>query len=555
LQQISGMRIFRLFLLIVGFYSLIFFSTIKQSTAQDTLKVMYYNVLNYPGSIPQRVSYFRTTNQYIRADVILISELINDAGAETLLQDGLNVYGAANYQKAVFTDGYDTDNMLFYNSNKLALYSQDTINTALRQINEYILYYKSWDLGSTGDTIFLYFYSAHLKASTGSTNENKRFAEITEFKNHLDSKPNAKNIFFGGDLNLYKDYEPAYDAIINYGTHHLNDPLPAGYWHDHEEFSSIHTQSTRTSQFGGGASGGIDDRFDFIFFSDDVINGINKVSYIPNSCIAVGNDGNHFNKALIDSPVNTSIPDSVTNAIYYMSDHMPVLCKVLIESSTVPLVRELAIKTYLEGAFNGNDMSTGISNLIPHSQSYNTAPWYYYGTEKAINIPDNAVDWVLVELHDIPNAESAGTSTIFMRRAAFLLNDGSVVDVDGSSVLSFNHSITQSLFVTVRHRNHLDVLSAYPAIETEGIYIYDFTTSVSQAYMSGEKLVNEKAVLFAGDANGDGDIDSADNSIWENQAGIQGYKTGDFDLNGQINNSDKNELFIINIGEKSYVPE
>jgi hypothetical protein len=105
------------------------------------------------------------------------------------------VFGETKYNKAVFTDGYDTDNMLFYNSDKLVLYSQDTINTALRQINEYVLYYKSWDIETTEDTIFFYFYSAHLKASSGSTNENKRLAEILEFKNHLNSLPNAENIF------------------------------------------------------------------------------------------------------------------------------------------------------------------------------------------------------------------------------------------------------------------------------------------------------------------------------------------------------------------------
>ena len=49
-----------------------------------------------------------------------------------------------------------------------------------------------------------------------------------------------------------------------------------------------------------GASGGLDDRFDFILYSDDVLNGTNGVNYIPNSCKSIGNDGNHFNIAIID---------------------------------------------------------------------------------------------------------------------------------------------------------------------------------------------------------------------------------------------------------------
>jgi hypothetical protein len=551
------MKILRSFLLVIGFFVLIFFSTTGQGIAQDSLKIMYYNVLNYPGSTPGRVSYFRTTNQYVGADIILITELISDAGAETLLQDGLNVFGETKYNKAVFTDGYDTDNMLFYNSDKLVLYSQDTINTALRQINEYVLYYKSWDIETTEDTIFFYFYSAHLKASSGSTNENKRLAEILEFKNHLNSLPNAENIFFGGDLNLYKSYEPAYSEIINPGSYTLNDPLPAGYWHNNESFSSLHTQSTRTSQFGGGASGGLDDRFDFIFFSDDVVTGTNKVSYIPGSCIAFGNDGSHFNKALIDTPVNPSVPDSVTEALYYMSDHLPVLCDIAVESSTVPLSRELAVKVCLEGAFNGSDMNTDIIQLIPLDQPFNTAPWNYEGAEKVTSIPDNVVDWILIDLRDAPDADSASSLTTFEKKAAFLLNDGRIVDVDGSSDPLFTHSFIHSLYVVLWHRNHLGIMSATSLSDISGVYSFDFTTSNLQAYGNNaqKNLGNGIFGMIAGDANSDGTVDVTDKTLWQTFAGKPGFYSADFNLDGQVNNSDKNDCWIQNEDEESQVPD
>ena len=48
----------------------------------------------------------------------------------------------------------------------------------------------------------------------------------------------------------------------------LFDPIDRiGNWHNNSSFSDVHTQSPRTAQFGGGASGGMDDRFDFILFS------------------------------------------------------------------------------------------------------------------------------------------------------------------------------------------------------------------------------------------------------------------------------------------------
>ena len=137
------MQFFRSSFLIIGLFCIICLSPFKSTYAQDTLEVMYYNILNYPGSTPERVDYFKTINQYVRADIILVNEILSESGADILLQDGLNVYGSNHYNKAIFTDGYDTDNMLFYNSEKLVLYSQDTIETALRLINEYVLYYKT----------------------------------------------------------------------------------------------------------------------------------------------------------------------------------------------------------------------------------------------------------------------------------------------------------------------------------------------------------------------------------------------------------------------------
>lgn len=298
--------------------------------AQDTLRVMYYNILNYPGSTPERVSHFRIVNLYVQPDILLVNELISDDGASMLLEDGLNVNGNNSYKKADFTNGPDSDNMLFYDSTKVTLYSQDIITTELRHINEYVLYNNAPDY----DTIFYHMYSAHLKSSTGSVNQQKRLAEVREFKAWIDSKPVIENIFFGGDFNFYSSSEPAYDTLVNYGVHILNDPLTAGDWHDNSSHASIHSQSTRTSQFGGGASGGLDDRFDFILYSDDVKYGTNGVNYISNSCKSIGNDGNHFNIAIIDPPTNTSVPDSVLQALYYMSDHMPVICDLEINLGT-----------------------------------------------------------------------------------------------------------------------------------------------------------------------------------------------------------------------------
>ena len=46
--------------------------------------------------------------------------------------------------------------------------------------------------------------------------------------------------------------------------------------------------------------GGMDDRFDFIFVSEDLISGEDGVLYLENSYLAEGQDGNHFNQSVND---------------------------------------------------------------------------------------------------------------------------------------------------------------------------------------------------------------------------------------------------------------
>ena len=92
--------------------------------------------------------------------------------------------------------------------------------------------------------------------------------------------------------------------------------------------------------------------------------------------------------------------------------------------------------------------SLTILNFLPLSQPYSIPPWNYNGTESVVSIPNpDIVDWILVEFRDAPDAASAIPATTIERQAAFLKNDGSVVSLDGTSILSFNHSIIQSLFV------------------------------------------------------------------------------------------------------------
>ena len=220
------------------------------------------------------------------------------------------------------------------------------------------------------------------------------------------------------------------------------------------------------------------------------------------------------------------------------------------------------IKVFLEGPFNGTDMNTYLNPAdLPLSQPYNTAPWNYTGTESVAFIPNaDIVDWVLVELRDTTEAQYASGSTMIARQAAFILNDGSIVGLDGTSILTFNVAVENNLFAVIRHRNHLSVMSANPLIEIGGIiYNYDFTTGADKAY-GGENGHKEIGTgiwgMIGGDGNVDNQIGNADkNDIWEAQTGGSGYLSGDFSMDGQCNNSDKIEVWAPNSGSGGQVPD
>ncbi|HJL75165.1 MAG TPA: lamin tail domain-containing protein, partial [Candidatus Marinimicrobia bacterium] len=129
-----------------------------------------------------------------------------------------------------------------------------------------------------------------------------------------------------GDFNIYSNSsssEPAFDMLTGEGNDddgRLFDPIDRiGHWHNNSSFADVHTQSPR-----GGSYGGMDDRFDWIFVSEAVLNETYEINYVENTYWAVGNDGNHFNQA-INNGNNTSVNDAMADALHDASDHLPVI--------------------------------------------------------------------------------------------------------------------------------------------------------------------------------------------------------------------------------------
>jgi hypothetical protein len=293
--------------------------------AQDSLKITYYNLLNFPSSQQDRADTLKNILDFIQPDIFVVNELTSFNGGALIKNNVLNSGSNNDFQSALYFNGPDTDNLLFYDQNKFELYSQQQIPTQLRDISEYVLYYKN-QLGIDNDTSFIYIYSIHLKAGSSSTNEELRRQEAETFKQFLVNNNRIERLIVGGDFNFYYHTEPACQEILYGQGLDLIDPInQMGNWHNNSFYKNVHTQSTRsaTGGYAGGAYGGMDDRFDIIFTSNDVMDGSSGIKYIANTYIVDGQDGSYFNQS-INSINNSQVTQDIARALFYMSDHLPV---------------------------------------------------------------------------------------------------------------------------------------------------------------------------------------------------------------------------------------
>ena len=220
----------------------------------------------------------------------------------------------------------------------------------------------------------------------------------------------------------------------------------------------------------------------------------------------------------------------------------------------------LNLKVFLQGEFQGSNMAATLNSksFLPLNQPYNFSPIFYTGIESVTSIPNPyIVDWILLEYRDAATAAMATSSTSLGRKAAFLLNNGQVVDLDGISSLPFDYEVNQNLFVVLWHRNHIGIMSSVPLSKINNEYQYDFSTGVDKVYNGSnnyKELIPGIWGMIGGDWNTNGVINGYDKLKWKQVSGINGYSSSDYNLNGMIDNKDKNEIWIGNYGKITSIP-
>jgi len=220
-------------------------------------------------------------------------------------------------------------------------------------------------------------------------------------------------------------------------------------------------------------------------------------------------DGPQANYTLLDSTANGELtfnPDGsftyTPNAEYNGADTFtyilcdggtPELCDTAGVSIDVRAVFvRLDAKVLLGGALIGTGGATMRDDLrsrglIPLSEPYSAFGSYEHqsGGETiadsaavlGVTGNDAIVDWVLVQLRDANDSTNVVAS-----RAGLVQRDGDIVDVDGTSVLIFDGTEEGDFYVSVRHQNHLGVMtSTAMTLSAQGTTV-DFIDAATPVY-------------------------------------------------------------------------
>ncbi len=206
---------------------------------------------------------------------------------------------------------------------------------------------------------------------------------------------------------------------------------------------------------------------------------------------------------------------------------------------------DVTVSAFLEGAYNPTTQSMNASleqiDVLPKNQPYHTPPWNYEGLESVVEFPEMVVDWVLVEMRSgEPSASgTSATTTVVETQAGLLLANGQVVNTEGQP-LSFQQLVyDESYYIALRHRNHLDVLSAAPVNASLGMS-YDFTTNPAFGFNQQQTIAEGKYALFGGDYVPDGIIQNSDNDAWLSATAIiNTYSITDGTLDGVVQVTDQ----------------
>jgi hypothetical protein len=190
------------------------------------------------------------------------------------------------------------------------------------------------------------------------------------------------------------------------------------------------------------------------------------------------------------------------------------------------------------------------NGLLPTTSPYTDttiadAAVFNLGGISGIGLPeDDIVDWVWVELRD-----ENDFSIVIESKSALLQRDGDIVYVDGTSAVSFNTAPGNYYFL-VNHRNHLGIMSVNP-ISFSGTSSVDLSSNQNAVYGDVNAVVDmggNAYGMFSGDFDSNGQVQNSDATGVILLLGSSGYSFADMDMNSEVQNTDINNIITPNTG-------
>ena len=333
---------------------------VSVSFGQTRIKAMMYNVLNYSNSEVSRnkTPFLSTILDEVKPDLFMVCEMIDEIGSNYLFENAIIPFNE-NFQKAPFEENQsgnsDLQQMVYYNTKKLILEETRVITADTRDINKYT--FKINTENASTHPILLEVFVTHLKASTGYSNRQRRLNSIQSFVSFTNNISNESHVLFAGDFNFYTSNEEGYQYLIDDSNpiviiDPIDRPAPdfpdngvnyyenydSTYFWNNSTFADVHSQSTRTSNSGliddSGATGGLDDRFDFIMMSEN-FNTSSELYYIQDSYQTIGNNGNCYNSYINNVNCSGEFSQTLREALIEFSDHLPVVMEIETPENTL----------------------------------------------------------------------------------------------------------------------------------------------------------------------------------------------------------------------------
>jgi endonuclease/exonuclease/phosphatase family metal-dependent hydrolase len=307
--------------LLIAIYLLV----VSISFSQEQLRLMSYNILNYPNSrngssIAVIEPHYKNIINKINPDLLVVVEMVQQSGVTQFLNNVLGSdYAAANVTiKGTNSSGYDgNDCAFYYKPSKVKLIETKEISARTRVISSFKVV-----SNSSNDTLII--LGIHLKANdpdyitkdNNALNQQKRTDAVISLRKETDTYNPKTNFLVCGDFNIFSSDEQAFQKLVDKTNsgYVIDMTNSIGNWSGDPKFSSVCTHSSTK----------LDTRLDMILISQSLVEK-GGVDYVDGSFKIFGNDGNQFNKNVANTSNAWFINEpqlavSVTTA----SDHLPI---------------------------------------------------------------------------------------------------------------------------------------------------------------------------------------------------------------------------------------